>query len=91
MSDSCKKSTSINLACPFKSTICHIPHPELQQRIAISTDRPFMTDDMIHVLLDIMKIETKDFDPTKSVINDQFDTSRVRIYAGKEYKKTNEE
>ncbi len=50
-----------------------------------------MTDDMIHVLLDIMKIETKDFDPTKSVINDQFDTSRVRIYAGKEYKKTNEE
>lgn len=38
-----------------------------------------MTADMIHVLLDIMEIETKDFDPAKSVINNQFDTSRVRI------------
>ena len=62
-------------------------HPGLEQRIAASAERPFMTDDMIHVLLDIMEIETKDYDPAKSVINEQFDTSRIRIYGGKEYKK----
>lgn len=55
-------------------------YPDLERRIALSTDRPFMTDDMIHVLLDIMGIETKEYDPTKSVINEQFDANRVRIY-----------
>ncbi len=67
-----------------------LSYPDLQHRVALSTDRPFMTDDMIHVLLDIMEIETKDYNPARSVINEQFDTSRIRIYAGKEYKKTDE-
>ena len=55
-------------------------HSELEQKISAAKNLPFMTDDMIHVLLDIMDIETKEFDPTKSVINEQFDATRVRIY-----------
>ena len=67
-------------------------YPDLERRIAESTERPFMTDDMIHVLLDIMGIETKDYDPTKSVINERFDASRVRVYGkNKDYEKERKE
>ena len=64
-------------------------NPELVKRIAESVDKPFMTDDMIHVILDIMQIETKEYDPTKSVINPAFDKSRERIYNNNTYDKAN--
>ena len=64
-------------------------YPELEQRIASSIHRPFMTDDMIHVVLDIMGIETEEYDPAKSVINPKFDASRQRIHEGKLYDKEN--
>lgn len=60
--------------------------PQLVDRIARATDRPFMTDDMIHMLLDIMSIETPEYDPHKSLINDDFRESK-RIYADKVYEK----
>ena len=62
-------------------------YPDLCQRIAVSVNKPFMTDDMIHVILDIMQIETKDYDASKSIINDKFDMSRQRICSGKVYHK----
>ncbi len=62
-------------------------HPELYRRIEKSVDRPFMTDDMIHVILDLLDIETEDYDPRKSVINDAFDETRERISEGKIYDK----
>lgn len=61
--------------------------PELEARIASSVNRPYMTDDMIHTVLDIMGIETPGYDPSKSVINPAFDSSRKRIYAGMLYDK----
>lgn len=64
-------------------------YPELEARIASSVDRPYMTDDMIHTLLDIMGIETPEYDPSKSIINPKFDSSRKRIYAGMLYDKEN--
>ena len=62
-------------------------YPELLQKFAKAKDKPFMTDDMIHMILDMMNIETKDFDPTKSLINDDYDTARKRIYSGHIYDK----
>ena len=54
--------------------------PELAARIAASVNRPFETDDMIHVLLDIMSIETPEYDAEKSVINDAYDSDTERTY-----------
>ena len=62
-------------------------YPELEARIASSVNRPYMTDDMIHTLLDITGIETPEYDPAKSVINPKFDSSRIRISSGKLYDK----
>lgn len=56
-------------------------YPELTRRIAASVHRPYMTDDMIHTLLDIMSIETDEYVPSRSIINPEFDASRPRIYA----------
>ena len=61
--------------------------PDIEARIASSVSRPYMTDDMIHTVLDIMGIETPGYDPSKSVINPAFDSSRKRIYAGMLYDK----
>ncbi len=39
-----------------------------------------MTDNLVHVLLDLASIETKQYDPTKSVINEKY-IPRERIVA----------
>ena len=62
-------------------------YPELEARIASSVNRPYMTDDMIHTVLDLMGIETDEYDPAKSIINPKFDASRPRIYSGHLYDK----
>ena len=62
-------------------------YPELEARIASSIHRPYMTDDMIHTVLDIMQIETPEYDPAKSIINASFDVTRQRIYSGHLYDK----
>ena len=64
--------------------------PQLTQRIADSVDRPFMTDDMIHVLMDILSIDTDDYDPKLSVINNNYKSSE-RFYNGMRYVKFNNE
>ncbi|WP_051420547.1 phosphoethanolamine transferase [Helicobacter pametensis] len=57
-------------------------HPELYQRIKKAINRPYMTDDLIHTILDIAGIKTQDFNPTRSIINDAFNASRKRIVGG---------
>ena len=59
---------------------CRAENPELEKRISASVHRPYMTDDLIHTILDIMGIETEDFDPTRSIINEKFNASRPRKY-----------
>ena len=54
-------------------------HTQLINRFESSCDRPYMTDDFIHTLLDVLDIETPEFEPTRSVINSKFDSSRSRI------------
>ena len=41
-------------------------------RIQNSLNKPFMTDNLVHVLLDLAGIETKQYDATKSVINEKY-------------------
>lgn len=57
-------------------------YPELEARISQSVNRPYMTDDIIHTILDIMSIETSDYDPAKSVINPLYNSKRKRILLG---------
>ena len=64
-----------------------VSYPELEARIASSVHKPYMTDDMIHTVLDIMQIETHGYDPAKSIINASFDITRPRIYSGHIYDK----
>ena len=42
------------------------------ERIKSALTRPFMTDNLAHVMLDLSNIETKQYDPTKSVINQAY-------------------
>lgn len=60
-------------------------YPELNARIASSVNRPYMTDDMIHTILDIMDIKTADYQPTRSLINPDFNAERKRMFLDKDY------
>ena len=60
-------------------------HSDLVERIFSARNQPFMTDDMIHALLDIMQIHTKDYDETRSLFSPNFNFNRKRIYDGHEY------
>lgn len=61
---------------------CRTLHPELEQRVAQSTHRPFMLDDLPHLLFDIAGIQTPWFQPSRSPINDNYNASRHRIIDG---------
>lgn len=47
-------------------------HPKTVEAIKNAIKRPYMTDSLVHTLLDLAKIKTKQYDPTKSIINDKF-------------------
>ncbi|WP_294157847.1 phosphoethanolamine transferase [uncultured Selenomonas sp.] len=65
-------------------------HPDRAEAVHAAVDRPYMTDDMIHSLLDMMHVETTEYRPECSIFNEKFDASRDRIYAGKVYRKGDE-
>ena len=60
-------------------------HPEKWAAIQQAVNRPYMTDDMIHTVLDIVDIQTSDYDATRSIINPNFDATRPRIFDNKDY------
>lgn len=60
-------------------------YPQKVEEIAGAVNRPYMTDDMIHTVLDLMDIKTVDYDPTRSIVNDAFDATRKRIFNNKDY------
>ncbi len=62
-------------------------YPEKWAQIKAAVNRPYMTDDMIHTVMDISDIKTADFDPTKSIINADFNAERQRIFDGMDYDK----
>jgi len=46
-----------------------------------------MSDDFIHGFMDILGITSEDFEPSRSIFSDEFNTNRVRIFSGKDYDK----
>lgn len=69
----------------WTSSIFKEKHAELEKRIAAAVQRPYMTDDMIHTLMDLAGVETPEYDAGKSIINASFDAGRPRWFAGKLY------
>ena len=60
-------------------------HPEKWAAIQEAVNNPYMTDDMIHTMLDIVDVQTADYDPARSIISRQFDASRPRFFDDKNY------
>ncbi|MCV3469234.1 sulfatase-like hydrolase/transferase [Campylobacter lari] len=57
-------------------------NPELVDRIIKARDRPFMIDDLIHTMVSIGGIKVDDYDSTKDVLSDKFNSNRIRIFNG---------
>lgn len=60
-------------------------YPDQWERILRAQDRPYMTDDWIHTVLDLTGIATPEFEPLKSVVNAEFDAKRKRVVQGMDY------
>nr|WP_314521145.1 phosphoethanolamine transferase [uncultured Campylobacter sp.] len=61
---------------------------DLWARIAAAKDRPFLNDDLIHAIAEILEMtELPEYDPSRSVINADFNASRPRIIEGVDYDK----
>ena len=60
-------------------------YPDKWARIVSCTDRPYMTDDMIHTVLDLVDVATEDYEPGRSIVNSRFDYDRIRIFDGADY------
>jgi len=59
-----------------------IKHPALVSKIANSVHKPFMLDDLPHLLLDIAGISTPWYKPSRSIINENYNSQRRRIIDG---------
>lgn len=60
-------------------------HPDKWQALQAAVNRPYMTDDFIHTLLDLLDIRTPEYDPGKSVINPSFQPRLHRMVQGHDY------
>lgn len=56
-----------------------------EESIKNSLNNPYMTDDFINTLLDIADIEVKEFDSSKSLVNENFNKNRKRVFLDKDY------
>lgn len=57
-------------------------YPEQMERIRAAKDRPYMTDDMIHTLLDLLAVETPEYDASRSIFSQSFNMQRARLLKG---------
>ena len=60
-------------------------YPQLDNRIKNAVHRPFMTDDIIHLMLDILNIKTVEYQETRSLISPYYNQDRKRMFLGKDY------
>lgn len=60
-------------------------YPDKVRQVKEATERPYMTDDMIHTVLDLTDIKTVEFDSARSIVNDNFNACRKRIFNEKNY------
>lgn len=57
-------------------------HPIILEQIKEARNRPFMTDDIPHLLLYLAGIQYKDYKESKNVISPRFDSKRKRLIDG---------
>ena len=57
-------------------------HPQICQQIRNSLHRPFMTDDLPHLLVYLAGIQCKEYCPERNLVDDAFDISRKRMLGG---------
>ena len=62
-------------------------YPEKFSLMKAAEDKPYRNDYLIHAILDLADIHTTSYDPTKSIWNKNFDSTRPRIYNDKPYTK----
>ncbi len=55
-------------------------HLEVVLKIQNAQDKPLMSDDFIHALLDLLEIQSKDFEKTCSLFSTEYNERRQRIY-----------
>ena len=60
-------------------------YPEIWKRLQKAKDDPFMTDDIIHTLSDIVGAKPLEFDEKRSLISDKFNMHRKRIVQDVDY------
>lgn len=60
-------------------------YPKVIKNIENSLNKPYMTDDLIYTILEIAQIKTEEFDETRSIINEKYNSSRKRIFSEKDY------
>ena len=64
-------------------------HPEIFSQIENSCDKPFMTDDLPHLLLYLAGIYCEYYNEKRNIISPSFDVNRIRMVNGKcDYDKT---
>ncbi|WP_104636739.1 phosphoethanolamine transferase [Helicobacter felis] len=61
-------------------------YPQKVKAIAQAVNKPFMTDDLIHSLLPLMGIHTKENIESKNLFSPAFDVKRKRVFCGSVYK-----
>lgn len=57
-------------------------HPEICRLIEQAVDRPFMTDDLPHLLLFLGGIKCDGFQHQRNLIDEQYDNNRIRMIKG---------
>ena len=63
-------------------------HKQLAEQITQARHLPFMTDDLIHTLLDLLGIVSADSLKSRAVFQPSYNAKRPRIYNGQDYDKT---
>ena len=71
----------------WTSDVFRRSYPELVRNMTDAVDQPFMTNDMIYLLMDMMEIGTSEYDPSRSPLNPAFDAEIARIYEGSTYRR----
>ena len=62
-------------------------HPDIVTKVQKAQHKPFMSDNLMHALFDLLDIECVELDKTLSLFNDKFNATRPRIVGGKDYDK----
>ena len=55
--------------------------------IGESAHKPFMTDNLIHAILDVISVRTNEYDCKADLFSKEYDVGRKRVYNNREYKK----